>query len=58
MTLDPAILQRLAVRVEVTGYVRISARVHAATPLGMGYGRSRFSSRGIDFSCCIWRKIR
>lgn len=44
MTLDPAILQRLAVRVEVTGYVRIIARAHAATPLGMGYGRSRFSS--------------
>jgi hypothetical protein len=44
MTLDPAILQRLAVRVDVTDYVRIIARVHAATPLGMGYGRSRFSS--------------
>lgn len=44
MTLDPAILQRLIVRVDVTDYVRIIARVHAATPLGMGPGRSRFSS--------------
>ena len=44
MTLDPAILQRLAIRVDVTDYVRIIARVHAATPLGMGPGRSRFSS--------------
>jgi hypothetical protein len=44
MTLDPAILAGLAVSVDVTGYVRILARVHAATPLGMGPGRSRFSS--------------
>lgn len=44
MTLDPAILTRLAVSVDVTDYVRIIARVHAATPLGMGPGRSRFSS--------------
>lgn len=44
MTLDPAILKRLSVSVDVTDYVRIIARVHAATPLGMGPGRSRFSS--------------
>jgi hypothetical protein len=44
MTFDPAILQRLAVRVDVTNYVRIIACMHAATPLGMGHGRSRFSS--------------
>ena len=44
MTLDPAILKRLSVSVTVTDYVRIIARVHAATPLGMGPGRSRFSS--------------
>lgn len=39
-----AILQRLAVRIDVTNYVRIIACMHAATPLGMGHGRSRFSS--------------
>ena len=44
MTLDPAILARLSVRIDVTNYVRIISRVHAATPLGMGPGRSRFSS--------------
>jgi hypothetical protein len=44
MTFDPAILQRLAVRIDVTNYVRIIACMHAATPLGMGHGRSRFSS--------------
>lgn len=44
MTLDPAILRRLSVSVDVTNYVRIMARAHAATPLGMGPGRSRFSS--------------
>ena len=44
MTLYPAILKRLSVSVDVTGYVRIIARIHAATPLGMGAGRSRFSS--------------
>jgi len=44
MMLDPAILARLSVGVDVTNYVRIMARAHAATPLGMGPGRSRFSS--------------
>lgn len=44
MTLDSAILQRLAVRADVTNYVRILARAHAESPLGMGFGRSRFSS--------------
>lgn len=44
MTLDPAILQRLAIRVDVTDYVRIVARTYADSPLGMGFGQSRFSS--------------
>ncbi|RVU10573.1 MULTISPECIES: RES family NAD+ phosphorylase [Rhizobium] len=44
MTLDKAILQRLAVRADVTDYVRIISRAHAATPLGMGFGKTRFSS--------------
>ncbi|WP_281040738.1 RES family NAD+ phosphorylase [Rhizobium leguminosarum] len=44
MTLDKAVLQRLAVRADVTGYVRIISRAHAATPLGMGFGMTRFSS--------------
>ncbi len=44
MTLNPAVLARLSVCIEVTNYVRIISRVHASTPLGMGLGRSRFSS--------------
>lgn len=42
--LDKAILQRLAVREDVTDYVRVIGRQHADTPLGMGFGRTRFSS--------------
>jgi hypothetical protein len=44
MTLDSAILQQLAVRADVSDYVRIIARAHAGTPLGMGFGKTRFSS--------------
>jgi hypothetical protein len=44
MTLDKAVLQRLAVRADITDYVRIISRAHAATPLGMGFGKTRFSS--------------
>lgn len=44
MTLDGALLQRFAVRLHVESYVRIVLRRHAATPLGMGLGKSRFSS--------------
>lgn len=44
MTLDKAVLQKLAVRLDVDAYVRIVARHHAATPLGMGFGKTRFSS--------------
>lgn len=44
MTLDKAVLQKLAVRINVDAYVRILARHHAGTPLGMGFGKTRFSS--------------
>lgn len=44
MNLDKAVLQRLAVRADVTDYVRIVSRPHAVTPLGMGFGKTRFSS--------------
>lgn len=44
MSLDPAVLQSLTVRVQLNDYVRIMPKEHAATPLGMGYGKSRFSS--------------
>ena len=44
MRLDKAVLQQLVVRIDVTDYVRIIDRAHENTPLGMGYGRTRFSS--------------
>ena len=42
--LHPDILQQLAVQVDVSNYVRILPRIYAATPLGMGFGLTRFSS--------------
>ena len=44
MKLGQAVLQRLIVRLRVDDYLRILPRAHAATPLGMGFGKSRFSS--------------
>tara|TARA_R110002020_G_scaffold47500_10_gene135087 strand:- start:2874 stop:3344 length:471 start_codon:yes stop_codon:yes gene_type:complete len=44
MRLDPAVVQKLTVRMRVNDYVRILPRAHAATPLGIGFGKSRFSS--------------
>lgn len=42
--LHPDILQQLAVQVDVSNYVRILPRIYAASPLGMGFGLTRFSS--------------
>lgn len=44
MTLDKAILRELAVSIDVTGYLRIMEAAHRATPIGMGYGKTRFAS--------------
>jgi len=44
MRLDKAVLQQLVVRIDAMDYVRILDRAHEDTPLGMGYGRTRFSS--------------
>ena len=51
MTLDSTILQKLAVRADVNDYVRIVARAHAGTPLGMGYGKTASQARGISSGC-------
>jgi hypothetical protein len=42
--LDPAILADLAVGFTPSGYVRVTPMTHAATPLGAGYGVTRFAS--------------
>ena len=44
MTLDPDILADLAVAVTPKAYVRVTAMAHAATPLGAGFGVTRFAS--------------
>ncbi|MBN9581136.1 MAG: RES family NAD+ phosphorylase [Afipia sp.] len=49
MRLDQDVLQRLAVRIDVTDYVRVIDNAHRATPLGMGVGRTRFSSPADSF---------
>lgn len=44
MTLDPDILADLAVEITPTAYVRVTPMAHAATPLGAGFGVTRFAS--------------
>jgi len=44
VTLDRTILQELAVAIDATGYLRIMAVAHRATPTGMGFGKTRFAS--------------
>ncbi|MFT4935748.1 MAG: hypothetical protein ACI9LT_002454 [Pseudoalteromonas distincta] len=44
MTLDPDILADLAVEIAPKAYVRVTPMAHAATPLGAGFGVTRFAS--------------
>lgn len=44
MRLDPTILADLAVGFTPKAYVRVTPMAHAVTPLGAGYGGSRFAS--------------
>lgn len=44
MTLDPDILADLAVEITPKAYVRVTPMAHAATPLGAGFGITRFAS--------------
>ena len=50
MSFDAAILRELAVAIDVTGYLRIMEARHRATPTGMGYGETRFSSSAGSFT--------
>ncbi|WP_257555878.1 hypothetical protein [Sphingobium sp. CFD-2] len=50
MSFDAAILRELAVGIDVTGYLRIIEARHRATPIGMGHGKSRFSSPTDSFT--------
>ncbi len=44
MILDPAILADLAVAITPKSYVRVTPMAHATTPLGTGFGVTRFAS--------------
>lgn len=50
MTFDPAILRALAVGIDVTSYLRIIEARHSGTPMGMGYGKTRFASPSDSFT--------
>ena len=50
MTFDKTILQELAVSIDVADYLRIMEAKHRATPTGMGYGKTRFSSPTDSFT--------
>lgn len=43
MKLDPKIVSELTIPFRPTAYLRVLPKVHAATPLGMGFGQTRFS---------------
>ncbi|SLK13268.1 hypothetical protein [Novosphingobium mathurense] len=44
MAFDEKILASLTRRVEPSAYLRCTPIAHRATPLGMGYGKTRFAS--------------
>jgi hypothetical protein len=44
MRLDPAIIASLTRRLQLTGYLRTARWAHRSTPLGMGFGKTRFAS--------------
>ncbi len=44
MILDPNVLADLAVAITLKAYVRVTPMAHAATPLGTGFGVTRFAS--------------
>ncbi len=44
MILDPDVLADLAVAITPKSYVRVTPMAHAATPLGAGFGVTRFAS--------------
>ncbi|MDJ0275984.1 RES family NAD+ phosphorylase [Sphingomonas sp. 2R-10] len=50
MSLDPAIIAQFTIRFEPIGYIRATPWDHRATPLGMGYGNTRFASPTNDFT--------
>jgi hypothetical protein len=44
MVLDPDVVASLAVAYQPTAYLRVTPIAHRTTPLGMGFGKTRFAS--------------
>ena len=49
MKLGPQIVSDLALKFQPQTYLRVMPVAHMATPLGMGFGQTRFSSQGRVF---------
>jgi RES domain len=49
VTLDAEVVAKLAVRFRPLDYLRVMPKVYAGTPLGMGYGQTRFASPDKSF---------
>jgi hypothetical protein len=47
--LDPLIVAELVVPFQPNAYLRVIPKAHAATPLGMGFGQTRFSAPDNSF---------
>jgi len=47
--LDSAVLDRLRIDLKPQAYLRVTPLKHASTPLGMGYGETRFASPSKTF---------
>lgn len=49
MKLNPKVIAELAIPFQPKAYLRVMPKAHAATPLGMGFGQTRFSSPNRSF---------
>lgn len=49
MKLDPEVVAELAIPFHPEAYLRVMPKAHAATPLGMGFGQTRFAAPDNSF---------
>ncbi|RWI36098.1 RES family NAD+ phosphorylase [Mesorhizobium sp.] len=49
MKLGPKVVSELAIPFRPSAYLRVIPNIHAATPLGMGFGQTRFSAPDNSF---------
>jgi hypothetical protein len=56
--LDPKIVAELAIPFRPEAYLRMMPKAHAATPLGMGFGQTRFSAPDHSFRLVYIARVR